>query len=210
MEWIGEADMNNVKSYCKRAASFAMCLIGALSLIAVSARGENNTGPAFPNWRSPANGGINILYCYLRINGVSCEYSNLLRSQEEVTDNKEFTALTMEQLATKNGLPLKAVLLDMKDLKACSLPVIVHIDGESLDAGAFLLLFGISDHEIDFMYGPSASVRNMDLESFMRVWSGTALLPTKEHHKGEVIPLIFGFGIGLVLTACGRRYYRTV
>jgi hypothetical protein len=51
------------------------------------------------------------------------------------------------------------------------------------------------------MYGPSASISNMDLESFMRIWSGTALLPAKEPHK-EIILFLLGSGIGLVLTGC--------
>jgi ABC-type bacteriocin/lantibiotic exporter with double-glycine peptidase domain len=185
-----------------------MCLIGMMSFIAISALGENNIDSVFPAWRCPTNGGINVLYCYLRINGIPCSYSNLLRSQEEILDNREFTALTMEQLAAKNSRPLEAVSLNMGDLKSCSLPVIVHMDGESPQAGAFLLLFGISDREVDFMYGPSASIRNMDPESFMRVWSGTALLPAKEHHLQEIIPFIFGLGIGLVLIAYYRHHHR--
>lgn len=202
--------MDNVQSHSKTITPFVIYLVGAISFFAISAFGENDIDAVFPAWRCPANGGINILYCYLRINRIPCGYSNLLRSQDKVLDNREFTALTMEQLAAQNGLPLKAVALTMKDLKACSLPVIVHMDGESPQAGAFLLIFGISDHEVDFMYGPSASIGNMDLESFMRVWSGTALLPTKEHHKHELIPFICGFGIGLVLIAYFHLYYRAV
>jgi ABC-type bacteriocin/lantibiotic exporter with double-glycine peptidase domain len=202
--------MDNIKARSKKRTPFAIFLIGAISFITISALGESNIDAAFPVWRCPANDGINILYCYLRINGMPCDYSNLLRSQEAILDKREFTALTMEELAAKNGLPLKTVALTMKDLKACSLPVIVHMDGESTQAGAFLLLFGISDTEVAVMYGPTASIRNMDLESFMRVWSGTALLPAKQHHKREIIPFIFGFGIGLFLVACCHLYYRAV
>ena len=178
-----------------------MRLIGGICCISMSALAGNDIDSSSSNWRCPANGGINILYCYLRINGITCNYSNLLHRQEDILGHREFTALTMEQLAAKNGLQLKVVSLKMEDLKACSLPVIVHIDGDSPQIGAFLLLFGISDREVNFMYGPSASISNMDLESFMRIWSGTALLPAKEPHK-EIILFLLGSGIGLVLTGC--------
>jgi ABC-type bacteriocin/lantibiotic exporter with double-glycine peptidase domain len=202
--------MGKIKLHSKKPTQFAMFLVGVISLIAISALGEEHINAVFPIWRCPANGGVNIIYCYLRINRIPCDYSNLLRNQKEILGNGEFTALTMEQLAAKNGLPLKTVALTLKDLKTCSLPVIVHIDGESPQAGAFLLLFGISDHDVAFMYGPSASIRSMDLESFKRVWSGTALLPSKDHYKQNITLLIFGFGIGLVLIIPFHFYYRVV
>jgi hypothetical protein len=151
----------------------------------------------FRSWRVPANGGINALYCYLSVNGVSCGYTNLLRWQTNELGTGTHTALTLAHLAAKAGLPLRPASVTIKELETCKLPVIVHIDGESPDAGAFLLLYDISTNGVYYVDGPTASIHTMSLESFCRTWSGIVLLPPANSNLA-IVWYVLGIGFGVI------------
>jgi hypothetical protein len=178
-----------------KSSSFVFALLFLCTVSVVSTHAE----PLPPyQWRCADRGGVNVLYCYLRANGVACEYLQLVKEQMEETGGKIHTAVTLMHLAAKNSLPLQAFSLTMSELKACTMPVIVHIDGETPEAGAFLLVLDINDKEIYFVSGPSASVQSISAEDFRRAWSGVALLPVTSW-KGNAILWAIGFGVGLVL-----------
>jgi ABC-type bacteriocin/lantibiotic exporter with double-glycine peptidase domain len=152
-------------------------------------------------WRCSTNGGINALYCYLRINQVRCEYSDLLR--EQPGDGSVHSVATLAQLASAHGLPLQPVSLTWNELSHCSMPVVVHMDGESPEAGAFLLLLGATDNSIDYVNGPTATIHKMSRADFCRVWSGIALLPLTPVER-PVLLYAIGCGIGLAGSALFR------
>jgi len=181
--------------------SFSLALLLLRGISATSARAELEQ--PFHPWRCPANGGINALYCYLRINGVSCPYSELLREQEEQKGTRVHTAATLVQIAARKGLPLQSVSLTMDELLSCSLPVIIHMDGESPEAGAFMLVFAASDYAVDYVNGPSTEIHEMDREDFRRVWSGIALVPKTDPRHYAVCGVI-GISIGLSLPMAFR------
>jgi ABC-type bacteriocin/lantibiotic exporter with double-glycine peptidase domain len=143
-------------------------------------------------WRSSTNGGINALYCYLQINGIRCQYSELRTQQME--DGGPLTAATLVRLAAENGVSLQVRSLTMGDLKSCPMPVLVHMDGATPEAGAFLIIIRITDNEIFYIDGPTASIHSIQHENFRRVWSGIALLPARSHKRNAAL-----CGIGLCL-----------
>lgn len=148
-------------------------------------------------WRCPANGGVNVLYCYLGAHGIQCQYGDLVRHQLQEGTAKGHTAITLTHLAAKTGRPLRVVSLTMHELTTCSKPVIVHMDGRTPEAGAFLLVLNISETAVIFVNGPTATIQTMSRESFRRVWSGIALLPVSDHNKLIGFSTI-GFSIGLI------------
>jgi predicted double-glycine peptidase len=153
-------------------------------------------------WRSPANGGINVLYCYLTVNGVPCKYTELLKQQISVQAGSQ-TAGTLARLAAINGLALQPDLLTFNQLFKCAMPVIVHIDGKSPESGAFILLIGIDTNLVSFLNGPSATIEQMTREDFRRVWSGIALLPESNRRQNVilfVIGIVVGFALPLAFT----------
>jgi ABC-type bacteriocin/lantibiotic exporter with double-glycine peptidase domain len=158
----------------------------------VSEAGE----PPFVPWRTPNNGGVNALYCYLRINGVTCGYDDLLkRRDEQLVGNTPLTAGILAKLSAQTGYPLRVVMLDMKKIVTCRFPIIVHMDGESPDVGAFLLVLHMSPRGITYINGPSASLHEMSMESFRRVWSGVVLVPETQGWKKFILFLV-GVGLG--------------
>ena len=177
----------------------------ALTLASIAARGEEFSGQT---WRSAENGGVNVLYCYLRINGVTCEYAELLEELSR-SGTGNYSALTLAKAATRNAFPMRTAALTMDDLRSCALPIIVHMDGETPDVGTFLLLTGITENVVYYVNGPCASIRVMYLHDFRRIWSGFALVPTTRRNVNAIL-WILGFGLGLGLSAaiqilCSKR-----
>ena len=130
-----------------------------------------------------------MLYCYLRVNGLSCRYSDLARQRGGEAGMLPDSALTLVRLAAKHGVALRPVLLTIKELKSCAKPVIVHINGQTPEAGAFLLLLSITDEAVYYVNGASGAINSLNLKGFLRAWSGIAL--------------IAGKGRGVDATACG-------
>jgi hypothetical protein len=130
-------------------------------------------GVAFQPWRSDQYGGINVLYCYLQVNGVKVDYHDLQKESELLGPE---SARTLCQLAARYRVELRPVTLTVKQLQDCPMPVIVHVDGPSPDSGAFVLLMSAKEPPI-FVNGPSAMIREISFENFLRCWSGVVLLP---------------------------------
>lgn len=181
--------------------SFAFLILTSASTASIDGREIS-----FKPWRSPANGGINVLYCYLRVNGISCEYSDLIKEQSSESEAKRHTVSTLAKIASSKGLPLRPFSLTMDELNSCAKPVIVHMDGETPDAGAFLLLINMND-EVYFINGPSATLQSMSRENFRRVWSGIALLPVP-NRKRESFWGIAGVCIGVIIFLCTWSTHR--
>jgi ABC-type bacteriocin/lantibiotic exporter with double-glycine peptidase domain len=182
---------------------FALVLAILAWSLTLNAQTFDEKTDTFNNWRCASNGGINALYCYLSVNGVSCKYADLLREQKKEVKNRQHTALTLVHLAAKYGLPLQTVSITENELSLCTFPVIVHMDGESPEAGAFLLILTMSDKAVDYVNGPSATIHEMTRENFRRVWSGIALLPVTRRWEYLIFCLI-GFVVGLVLSLVVR------
>jgi ABC-type bacteriocin/lantibiotic exporter with double-glycine peptidase domain len=144
---------------------------------------ETNVSP----WRDPSCGGANVLYCYLRVQGVKLNYADLVASQKDTVSSKGDTAVAVADVAAIYGRPLEVHSLSMEDLRACAKPVIVHMDGETPEAGAFLLLLSIAKDKVDFINGPSASMHSLSLEDFRRNWSGIALIPATPFKRNLIL-----------------------
>src|SRR4051812_32536084 len=76
-------------------------------------------------WRCSANGGINVLYCYLKTQGLACEYRDLIVEQSKALGEAPHNAKSISDIASKHGLPLRAVSLTLTQLFSHPLPVIV-------------------------------------------------------------------------------------
>lgn len=157
------------------------------------------------SWRCSENGGINALYCYLRTNGVSCAYSDLLCAQSKSRE-PDYSAATLARIGTENGIPLRMVSLNMRELASCPMPLLVHVDGETPEMGAFILMLTITDKSIYYVNGPTATIRSIDIENFRRVWSGIALLPISGWQTNYMAFLI-GSGMAILLISILRIYF---
>jgi len=169
----------------------AFLLLLLLPTVVMASNAQDQSSP----WRCAENGGINVLYIYLKVLGVPCRYSELQKEQLDETGRAAHSAATLACLARKHGASLCPVSLTMKQLSSCNLPVIVHLDLESPDAGVFMLVTAVSAQRIVCVDGPSATMRGMALEDFRRVWSGVAMLPSAEWPWAAIFCGL-GFGVG--------------
>lgn len=158
--------------------------------------------PSVEPWRVASRGGVNTLYCYLRIHGIQWQYDAMLQDTVN-SDNTNHTALTLSRLSAKHGLPLRPVSLTMDELLLCPLPVIVHIDGSSPEMGGFLMIYSFGKNKMGYLNGPSVTIHDMNNVDFRRVWSGTALLP-KKRPQWDLLFGCVGLAVGFLSVAVHR------
>lgn len=171
------------------------CLFVAVSLACTVVWPAEET-PVRP-WRCAENGGVNVLFCYLRAHGIRCDYAELLGRQAALGTASR-NAAGLERIALEEGSPLRTVSLTMETLSSCEFPLIVHMDGATPEAGAFLLVVSMTPRIVYYVNGPSATIQSMDRESFRRVWSGCAFVPPSRR-KRDFWLSVAGFGLGLAL-----------
>jgi hypothetical protein len=162
-------------------------------------------------WRTPGNDGINVLYCYLRTHAMTCDYSDLVRAQHNEEKNPgAHTAAALVRIATQYGLRLEIVSMNMKAFAAGAFPVIAHVDGESPESGAFLLVLNISNNTVTYFNGPSATIHQITTEEFQRIWSGAVLLPVAGQSTNALVGpggAVAGFMLGLIVPFCRSRFF---
>lgn len=138
---------------------------------------------------------MNALYCYLRVKGYSCDYPALVNLQDAIIGSGQPTAASLAECSRRSGCLLQPVSLNLKQLADCPLPVIVHMDGDSPQVGAFLLVFAVSKDRVTYLNGPSATIQDITREDFSRIWSGVAFLPESQRRRNLTFYLS-GVGIG--------------
>ena len=173
---------------------FAYALLALLILC--ESTGKAATGKL---WRRSENGGLNVLFCLLAANSKRVTYDELLKRRGEMKEGSAETSYGLSRLAAECGFPLRTASLTMEELNSCTLPMLVHVDGRTPEAGAFLLLIRLNQTSIAYMNGPSACVQSMSREDFRRIWNGFALLPASKQppHFEETAA---GFVAGVLLT----------
>jgi hypothetical protein len=194
--------LTKLKSYLQRPRHLMF-----LTLVIASNLNSLGAEPPANNWRTAANGGINVLYCYLKVNGIRCDYSELEREQQvALASHSQSTALTIRKLAHLHGVALSVRKLTWDELLTANYPVILHMDGESTDIGAFLLVLSVQDGNVYFINGPTATISIMTLEDFRRGWNGFGLIPASpDHHILTLISVGFCVGFAIAFGACRLR-----
>lgn len=193
------SEVNSQAMFGRRARKLCVCVcLFGLQVCTGQFVYSNDTGER--PWRSAENGAVNTLYCYLRIRGCSCDYQELCRIGNTY-DTFCNSAADLCDLSEKHGNPLVAASLTKDKLLSCSFPVIVHIDGDSPTRGAFLLLLNVTSDDVYYVNGPSATITQMDRESFFRVWSTVAMLPKGELPWRSLLCLV-GVLTGAMLPYC--------
>jgi hypothetical protein len=176
-------------------------IIGKLVLftVFVTLAFSNQDCRAADVWRTLSNGGINVLYCYMRISGAAVTYEALKQHVDKLGSQPESVS-TLIAVAEKHGVHLRPMEMRLTDLARADLPVIVHVDGETPETGAFLLVLDITPLKLDFINGPSATIGSISRDEFQRVWSGVALVP-KRSQIGNLAVCIVGVIIGLCVAS---------
>lgn len=158
-------------------------------------------------WRNIANGEVNTLYSYLHMLGQDPSYTTLHRNMERILVTKgEKNILTIKRAAEMEGVSLECRQLNIAELRTFAKPVILHIDGKTPEAGAYLIVFSVQSEQVYFINGTTASIRSLSIEEFMRLWSGVALLPVRSA-AGAMTYCGLAMIIGFVATVLLRRWH---
>jgi hypothetical protein len=171
-------------------------------LISVSHAVCFGEGSSEVKWRNPENGGINVLYCYSKIMGCDPSYASL--RTERLKDSKPFTSVTdLLSIADKTGMRLRAVNLNLDELSKVEMPIIVHMDGDTLDTVFFILILSVEDGKVYYMNGPSATITMMTRDDFRRVWSGIGLVPAEKMSR-KFLGYLLGAAVGIICALLTR------
>jgi ABC-type bacteriocin/lantibiotic exporter with double-glycine peptidase domain len=146
-----------------------------LFLLSVTADTHSAIGPSYDYWRTADYSGRNALYCYLRFKGINCSYEQVQGA--DIFDGSGESVFNLCELSKQQGVLLKPVRLQFSELVKVAKPIIVHIDGLSLDNGSFFLVIGATDGQLLYMEGHTGTIRKISSEDFIRRWSGVALIP---------------------------------
>jgi Peptidase C39 family len=191
-----------------RSAPYPVTRLIPLILLGALAVARAGSAPGAEPWRCAKNGGINCLFCSLRVSGATCRYTQLERELARETHREPESALTLVELAARHGLALRAVSLNPRQLRSCPMPLVVYMDGTRPGSGYFCLLFAATRGWVDYVEGPSASLHKASVEDFSRDWSGVALLPGPADGT-RLLFGVLGAAIGLALAGiigCGLRW----
>jgi len=148
-------------------------------------------------WRDIDHGAINSLYCFLRIYGWPGDYAQCLAATK--VDGLPENSHELLQVANRLGQELDARLVTPAHLNKLRLPVIIHIDGDRPEEGSFGVLLQVDDRRVVLMNGPSATIVNMNRETFLRRWSGAVFMPG-ESQNIEMLAAASGTCVGLLIS----------
>ncbi len=149
-------------------------------------------------WRDIEHGGFNALFFLLKVYGDARTYNECLAKMEghQLPQTLAGVLATAESL----GCPLQARSLSPEQLDNVRLPAIVHMFGDNLTEGSFLVLLQNHDpRRVLYLNGASATIATMDRESFLRRWSGVVVNVPSRSFWIETGLVLFGVMCGLWL-----------
>lgn len=161
-------------------------------------------------WRNPRFGGANALFIYMRVYGKHIDYDALRKESKQLLDtNKEESMFVLKELAARHGFHLEAKKLTVDQLKASAKPILVHMDGETPEEGAFLLVLEMNANTVFLVNGTTATINSVSLEDFRRVWTGVALTRIRDSRKIAAVFLVATLSTFLLVKALFTKTGRT-
>ncbi len=158
-------------------------------------------------WRDTEHGGQNCLFVFLRlITGRQLDYASLTDSNGQPPQS----LVQLSRLAGRHTAQAALRQLRPADLEDLDLPALVHLHGDDVDEGCFVLLLQKQGQNFVFMNGPSATIGMMTHEDFIRRWSGYCLVRTSDSNRlwgSYVLGSISALMIVLSISFKGRATY---
>jgi hypothetical protein len=154
-------------------------------------------------WRNASHGGLNALYCLLRIHGSRGDYTTCMDAAhgaglpQSVADVVSFSSRLGSKVAARRVSP--------KELASLKLPVLIHLEGDVASTGCFAVLLQRQAKQLVFFNGASATVDTISNETFLRRWSGVVIVPAPNRiHR--LVSLSCGVLCGLGAFAIWNRF----
>lgn len=167
--------------------------------------------PAGSGWRSPMYCGVNSVYTFLRLNGVSVEHRQV---EEAIPVGLEGSTLKdMRAAAAGFGLRSRVVRATPEQLVRCSLPVVAHVEDDSRNEfdrglrGHFVVVVAADPESVSYIDGTLGIIKAEAADSFLRQWTG--LLLVRDDDRPLAPYTLVGLGAaGCLLLAIGAGLAR--
>jgi len=141
-------------------------------LMAGEVRASESSPPVADSWRSPENDGLNCLYILLKSRNFDTDYKGL--SRRLLKSGGPATLVDLKRATEEVGAEGVIIKGDPETLKA-SLPAIAHIQDFRDGSQGFVLVFGMSEADVQLIHGNYATIDQMSQDEFRLLWSGYAL-----------------------------------
>lgn len=159
-------------------------------------------------WRTQNRCGVNSLYVFLRLNGQSASYDDLLSG---VPVGELGTSMAdLKRLVSANGIPCSIVRTAPEKLEDHDLPAIAYVWNTSSSNGHFVVLTHASRKSVRFIDGTAGYVSVETMNEFAKRWDGHLLVRANQDRTATHLwCAIGGLGLGLVCQAIFVKSWNT-
>ena len=158
-------------------------------------------------WRSPEYDGVNSLFLFLKLQGVSADYRILrgsLSARPSLTD--------LKKRSIAEGLPcaiVKPVMTSVESIKELQLPAIVLLDNGRGRQSGFHVVYCITEqHQIRMASGSEMTWNEVSLDDFLRHWTGHMLVTDSSQSSSAVTYLVIALSGFVFALYFGFRFRR--
>lgn len=138
-------------------------------------------------WRNRESDAINCSYLFLRLYGLSVDYSELRRLSPPIAGA---TFLNIREICRGFGLPVVVAKWSPQRLKTTKYPVIAHISDRLDRGGEFVLVVAANDDTCYIVRGSSVTIDSVSMDSFRRHWSGYVAVIDENHGHRLAVAII--------------------
>ena len=143
-------------------------------------------------WRSPLHDGVNSLFLFLKLHGVSADYQELRDSLKEKP-----SIVDLKRRSIAAGFPcaiVKPVMTSVESIKDLQLPAIVLLDSGRGRHSGFHLVYCITEQrEVRMASGSELTWNQLTLDDFLRHWTGHMLVAASAQPSSVIayLPVVF-------------------
>ncbi|MDG2381622.1 MAG: hypothetical protein P8N76_08100 [Pirellulaceae bacterium] len=159
-------------------------------------------------WRSPQHDGVNSLFLFWKLHGVSADYQVL---RDSLKEKPSLTDLKKRSIA--KGLPcaiVKPVMTSVESIKELQLPAIVLLDNGRGRQSGFHVVYCITEQQqVRMASGSEMTWNEVSLDDFLRHWTGHMLVIDSSYSSPAMTYLavaLSGFIFALYLGFRFRRF----
>ena len=168
---------------------------------------DERSSPVSPDdlsaWRSPEHDGVNSLFLFWKLHGISADYQTLRAALKERPSLTDLKTQSIDQ-----GLPcaiVKPVMTSAESIKELQLPAIVLLDNGRGRQSGFHVVYCITEQQqVRMASGSEMTWNQVSLDDFLRHWTGHMLVtdssyssPAKSYLTVAMSGLIFALYLGL-------------
>lgn len=154
-------------------------------------------------WRTAPRCGVNSTYVFAKLEGVDLSYQSV---REGVPLDSNGSSMNDMRLFLQSvGLDVDVVRGTPNFISTdLHLPAIAHVEQDhtelfpETERGHFVVMLSVEDGVVNYVDGTTAVIQTMDLDRFLRTWTGYLIVRSDRRGLSPLVFLLISFGIGVL------------